>query len=123
MKKPYVGNIEKETLTNKAYRKVIFTGKHTQLVEMVIQPGDEIGSEVHPGTDQFFRIEKGKALFVLDGTGHTVEDGGGVLVPAGTRHNVINISDVRLLQLYTLYSPPEHRDGLIQQTNPNNKKK
>jgi mannose-6-phosphate isomerase-like protein (cupin superfamily) len=110
----YVGHIEKQTLDNGNFRKVLFTGKHTQLVVMCLQPGEEIGSEVHETVDQFFRIEQGQALFVFNKTEeHLVTDGDAVIVPAGTLHNVINKSKTEQLKLYTLYSPPNHPDGTI----------
>lgn len=112
--KPYVGHIEKATEKNKNFRQVLFTGKHTQLVVMCLQPKEEIGNEVHDHVDQFFRIEEGRARFVFNGTEkHTAGDGDAVIVPAGTYHNVINISKDKPLKLYTLYSPPNHPDGTI----------
>jgi len=114
----YVGSIEKDTLKNNYFRRVLFTGKHAQLVVMCLRGGEEIGSEVHPDVDQFFRIEEGKAQFVLKGKKekHTVKDGGAVVVPARTRHNVINASKTRPLRLYTIYTPPQHPDGTIHKT-------
>jgi mannose-6-phosphate isomerase-like protein (cupin superfamily) len=113
----YVGSIESATLKNDAFRHVLFTGQHAQLVVMCLQPGEEIGNEVHPHVDQFFRIEQGEAKFVF-GTGeeHKVGDGGAVVVPAGTYHNVINTSRTHTLHLYTIYSPPQHPDGTLQKT-------
>jgi mannose-6-phosphate isomerase-like protein (cupin superfamily) len=113
----YVGPIEKTTVQNNYFRRVIFTGKHAQLVVMCLQGGEEIGNEVHPDVDQFFRIEEGSAKFVFNGTEeHLVHDGDAVIVPAGTYHNVINASDSKPLQLYTVYSPPNHPDGTIHKT-------
>lgn len=113
----YVGPIEKQTLKNTDFRKVLFTGKHTQLVVMCLQPGEEIGNEVHDNVDQFFRIEQGEAKFVLNGKEqHVVRDGDAVVVPAGTYHNVINNSRKEQLKLYTLYSPPNHPDGTVHRT-------
>lgn len=113
----YFGNIEKETEQNEYFRKVLFTGEHTQLVVMCLQPEEEIGNEVHSNVDQFFRIEEGKAKFVFNGSEeHLVHDGDGVVVPAGTFHNVINTSKTEKLKLYTLYSPPNHPDGTIHKT-------
>lgn len=113
----YVGPIEKQTEENTYFRKVLFTGKHTQLVLMCLQPGEEIGSEVHTDVDQFFRIETGEAKFIFNGSEeHVVHDGDAVIVPAGTFHNVINTSKTEKLQLYTLYSPPNHPDGTIHKT-------
>jgi len=113
----YVGPIEKETLKNKYFRHVLFTGKHAQLVVMCLQGGEEIGNEVHPNVDQFFRIETGAAKFVFDGKEeHLVREGGAVVVPAGTYHNVINASKTKILQLYTVYSPPNHPEGTVHRT-------
>jgi len=110
----YVGPIEQQTLKNKYFRQVLYTGKYAQLVVMCLQPGEEIGNEVHPQVDQFFRIEEGEAKFVFNGTEeHKVHDGEAVIVPAGTYHNVINNSKTKTLKLYTLYSPPNHPDGTI----------
>ncbi len=113
----YAGPIEKLTGKNIYFRQVIFTGQHTQLVVMCLQKGEEIGNEVHPNTDQFFRIEEGEAKFVLNGSEvHMVGAGDAVVVPAGTYHNVINTSKTRQLKLYTLYSPPNHADGTVHKT-------
>ena len=112
----YVGKIEEETLKNSFFRQVIFTGKHTQLVLMCLKPGEEIGMEVHDTVDQFFRLEKGEAKFILNGEEHIVADAGAVVVPAGTNHNIINNSQTEELKLYTLYSPPNHPDGTIHKT-------
>lgn len=113
----YVGNIEKETEKNKFFRKVLYTGKYAQLVVMCLQGGEEIGNEVHNDVDQFFRIEEGAATFVFNNTEkHHVEEDEAVVVPAGTWHNVINASASKPLQLYTIYSPPEHPDGTIHKT-------
>lgn len=113
----YVGDIEEQTLKNDYFRRVLFTGKHAQLVVMCLQPAEEIGNEVHPNVDQFFRIEQGKAAFVFNGTEkHLVKDGDAVVVPAGTYHNVINASKTAKLKLYTLYSPPNHPDKTVHKT-------
>jgi mannose-6-phosphate isomerase-like protein (cupin superfamily) len=113
----FVGHIEKLTEKNKYFRQVLFTGKYTQLVVMCLQPGEEIGNEVHDTVDQFFRIEEGKAKFVFAGAEeHVVKDGDAVIVPAGTYHNVINMSKKEPLKLYTLYSPPNHPDGRVHKT-------
>jgi mannose-6-phosphate isomerase-like protein (cupin superfamily) len=110
----YVGPIEKQTLKNMYFRQVLFTGKHAQLVVMCLQPGEEIGNEVHPDVDQFFRIEEGEARFVFNGKEeHVVRDGDAVVVPAGTYHNVINGSKTAPMRLYTIYSPPNHPDGTV----------
>ena len=115
--KPYVGQIEHETLKNGFFRQVLFTGTNTQLVVMCLQPKEEIGNEVHGNVDQFFRIEEGQAKFVFDGKEeHVVGDGDAVVVPAGTYHNVINVSQDKPLKLYTLYSPPNHPAGTVHKT-------
>ncbi len=113
----YVGPIEKQTLKNDYFRQVLFTGKYAQLVVMCLQPGEEIGNEVHPNVDQFFRIEQGEASFVFNGNEkHLAKDGDAVIVPAGTYHNVINASSKKKLKLYTIYSPPNHPDKTVHKT-------
>jgi mannose-6-phosphate isomerase-like protein (cupin superfamily) len=113
----YVGAIEDLTRANTFFRRVLFTGKHTQLVLMCLQPGEDIGDEVHAVVDQFFRIERGEARFVFDEREErSARDGDGVVVPAGTFHNVINASKTEPLKLYTLYSPPNHPDGTVHRT-------
>ena len=113
----YVGAIERTTLENDFFRQVLFTGKYAQLVVMALQPGEEIGDEVHGDVDQFFRIEAGQAKFVFNDTEeHVVGDGDAVVVPAGTYHNVINASSDEPLKLYTIYSPPNHPDGTVHKT-------
>jgi len=113
----YFGNIEDITEKNTFFRQVIFTGLHTQLVVMCLKPKEEIGDEVHNDVDQFFRIEEGQAKFVLNKTEeHLVNPGDGIIITAGTYHNVINESQTENLKLYTLYSPPNHPDGTIHKT-------
>jgi len=113
----YIGPIEKLTEKNKYFRQVLFTGKYAQLVVMSLKPGEEIGNEVHPKVDQFFRIESGKGRFVFNGKEkHDAKAGDAVIVPAGTWHNVINTSKTDALKLYTLYSPPNHPAGTIHKT-------
>jgi mannose-6-phosphate isomerase-like protein (cupin superfamily) len=113
----YNGPIEKLTLENTYFRQVLFTGPHSQLVLMCLQPGEDIGNEVHPKVDQFFRIEQGKARFVFDEKRERAAgDGDAVVVPAGTFHNVINASQTALLKLYTIYSPPNHPAGTVHKT-------
>ncbi len=113
----YVGSIEKLTEKNNFFRQVLYTGKYTQLVVMCLQPGEEIGNEVHPTVDQFFRIESGSAKFVFNGSEeHIAKAGDAVVVPAGTFHNVINALKSKQLKLYTLYSPPNHPDGTVHKT-------
>ena len=113
--KGYIDNIEKSTLENSNFRKVLYTAKNSQLVLMSLMPGEEIGEEVHT-LDQFLRIEKGVGKAILDGVEHEISDGSAVVVPAGTRHNIINTSPDAELKLYTIYSPPEHRDGTVHAT-------
>lgn len=112
--KGYIGDIEKETKDNNNFRKVLYTSKNSQLVVMCIQPGDEIGEEVHD-LDQFIRIEDGKAKAILNDVEYEIEDDYAVVIPAGVKHNVVNTGD-EPLKLYTVYSPPEHRDGVIHAT-------
>lgn len=114
--KGFKSNIEQDTLNNENFRKVLYTGKHTQLVLMSIAPGSEIGEETHHENDQFFRFEGGKGKVTIDGTQYEVEDGDAVIVPAGAKHNVQNASDEEALKLYTLYSPPHHKDGIVRKT-------
>jgi mannose-6-phosphate isomerase-like protein (cupin superfamily) len=115
MKRGYCDNIERQTLENSDFRRVLYTGQTLQLVVMTIQPGDEIGSEVHEDRDQFFRIEEGEGVVDIDGKANPVSDDDGVIVPAGARHNVRNTGS-RPLKLYTIYGPPEHKDGIVQAT-------
>ncbi len=113
----FFGPIEEQTLKNEYFRQVLFTGKHAQLVLMCLQPGEEIGNEVHEKVDQFFRIEQGDAKFVLNNKEeHAVRANDAAIVPAGTYHNVINTSKTRQLKLYTVYSPPNHPDGTVHKT-------
>lgn len=114
--KPYTGDIEQETLANTFFRKVLFTGTHTQLVLMCLQPNEDIGMEVHQTVDQFFRFEKGQGKVVINGEETMVKDGSAVVVPAGSEHNIINTSETETLQLYTLYSPPNHPEGTVHKT-------
>ena len=113
--KGYHDNIETLTAENRDFRRVLYTGYHLQLVLMTLQPGEEIGSEVHPDRDQFFRVEEGTGKVDIDDHSHDVEDGSGVIVPSGARHNVRNTGDTPL-KLYTLYGPPEHKDAITQAT-------
>jgi mannose-6-phosphate isomerase-like protein (cupin superfamily) len=110
--KGYVENIEEATVANRDFRRVLYTGKNLQLVLMTLQPGEEIGEEVHEDRDQFFRIEEGEGEILIDGVANRVEDDFAVIVPAGARHNVINTGDGPL-RLYTIYGPPEHKDGTV----------
>jgi mannose-6-phosphate isomerase-like protein (cupin superfamily) len=117
----WVGNIERTTLENETFRTVVFTGEHTQLTVMSIEPGDDIGREAHPDHDQFIRIEQGSARIELSRTEDEVEethDAGpdwAVIVPAGIWHNVVN-TGAEELKVYSLYSPPEHPDGTVHRT-------
>jgi len=117
--KGYVTSIEKDTLKNNNFRKVLYTGKNSQLVLMSLRPNEEIGMEVHPNVDQFFRFEEGNGKVIIDGVAHPVKDGDAVVVPAGAQHNVINTSKKLKLKLYTIYSPPEHQDGIVRETKAN----
>lgn len=114
--KNFIGNIQKLTLENEYFRKVLFTGKHSQLVVMCLKPGENIGLETHKNVDQFFRIEQGTAKFILDGEENIVRDDFAVVVSAGTKHDVVNASDSESLKLYTVYSPPNHPQGTIHKT-------
>ncbi|MGB9743499.1 MAG: cupin domain-containing protein, partial [Minisyncoccia bacterium] len=114
--KGYHTNIEKDTLENENFRQVLYTSKHSQLVLMSLEPNEEIGMEVHPDNDQFFRIEKGQGKCVIDGNEYELTDGAAIVVPAGAEHNVINTSLTEPLKLYTIYSPPHHKDGIVRKT-------
>lgn len=114
--KGYKTNIERQTLDNNNFRKVLYTGQNSQLVLMTLKVGEEIGSEVHPDRDQFFRFEQGVGEVHIDDAIHKVKDGDAVVVPAGSNHNVINTSQTEPLKLYTIYSPPEHKDGVVRVT-------
>ena len=112
----YAGNVEEITLNNNYFRQVLFTGKYSQLVVMSLLPNEEIGLEVHPTTDQFFRVESGEGKVVMNSEENLIKDGMAIVVPAGTQHNVINTSAVNPLKLYTIYSPGQHRDQVIHKT-------
>lgn len=114
--KGFNSNIEKATLENTNFRKVLYTGKHSQLVLMCLQPKEEIGMEVHPDNDQFFRFEKGQGECIIDGNNYKVTDGSAIVVPSGAQHNIINTSDTAQLKLYTIYSPAHHKDGIVRAT-------
>lgn len=111
----YITNIEEATVKNSLYRQVLFTGQNSQLVLMNLKPGEEIGEETHD-LDQFIRFEAGEGKVVMDGQDHVVGDGIAVVIPSGTRHNVINTSADSDLKLYSLYSPPEHKVGTMHRT-------
>lgn len=111
-----VRNIEKETIGNDYFRKVLYTGDNIQLVLMSLEPNSEIGEEVHDDTDQFFRIEEGEGKAILDGTEHNLKDGSTVTIRQGTKHNIKNTSNTKMLRMYTLYAPPHHPDGTVHKT-------
>ena len=114
--KGYISNIEKGTLENDNFRQVLYTGKYSQLVLMSLKSKEEIGMEVHPDNDQFFRFEQGIGKVIIDGNEYEVKDGFAVIVPAGAQHNVINTSQTEALKLYTIYSPAHHKDGIVRAT-------
>ena len=114
--KGFKGNLEKETLANDNFRKVMYTAKHSQLVLMSLLPHEEIGMEVHEDNDQFFRFEKGEGRAIVDGHEYMVGDGSSIIAPAGTKHNIINTSKSESLKLYTVYSPAHHKDGIVRST-------
>jgi mannose-6-phosphate isomerase-like protein (cupin superfamily) len=109
-------NIEKATLENNYFRKVLYSGKHSQLVLMSLKPKEEIGLEIHAENDQFFRFEKGQGKCIIDNNEYLVEDGSAIIVPAGAEHNIINISETDELKLYTIYSPAHHKDQIVRIT-------
>ena len=113
--KGYCDNIETRTVENDDFRRVLYTGHNLQLVLMTLSPGCDIGEEVHEDRDQFFRIEQGSGIVRIDGVDNRVADDFAVIVPAGARHNVINDSRAPL-RLYTIYGPPEHKDGIVHRT-------
>lgn len=113
--KGYVANIEDATKENENFRKVLYTAKFSQLVVMALKPGEEIGEETHT-LDQFIRIEKGTGKAILDDVEHEIADDFAIVIPAGTKHNFLNTSESEPMKLYTIYSPPEHRDGVVHAT-------
>ncbi len=112
----YLQNIEEITLKNEAFRQVLFTSQHAQLVVMSLKPNEEIGTETHEIVDQFFRIESGEGKVIMNGEVQLIKDGDAIVVPAGIQHNVINTSSENPLKLYTVYSPPHHKDGTVHAT-------
>ncbi len=114
--KGFKTNIERDTVKNKNFRKVLYTSKHSQLVLMSLRPKEEIGAEVHKENDQFVRFEGGKGRVEIDRTTYNVKDGDAVVIPAGAKHNVINTSATEDLKLYTIYSPPHHKDQIVRKT-------
>lgn len=116
MKKGYKVEIEKETIDNTNFRKVLYTSEHSQLVLMSLKVGEEIGEEIHAENDQFFRFESGEGMVFINDTQYNVKDGDAIIVPAGSKHNIQNTSDSEALTMYTLYSPPHHKDGITHTT-------
>lgn len=114
--KGFKSNIERDTLKNDSFREVIYSGKHLQVVLMSLKPGEEIGLETHKDTDQFFRFEGGHGKCIIDGNEYKLEDGDAIVIPAGSKHNVINTDSVEEFKMYTIYAPPHHKDGLINAT-------
>lgn len=112
----YLGSIEKLTLENEHFRKVLYTGQHAQLVLMALKPNESIGLEVHQTVDQFFRVEAGEGKLLMGSEERPIKDGDAFIVPAGTQHNVSNTSSEKFLKLYTVYSPPHHKDGTLHKT-------
>ncbi len=112
----FVKNIEQETLNNENFRKVLYTSTYGQVVVMSLLPNEDIGMEVHETTDQFFRIDSGEGKVIIDGEESIITDGFAVVVPAGSQHNVINMSSEKPLKLYTIYMPPHHSDDIIHKT-------
>lgn len=114
--KGFNAHIEKDTLDNADFRRVLYTGSHSQLVLMSLKPKEEIGLETHTENDQFFRIEKGHGMCIIDGHEYALADGSAIVVPSGAKHNVINTSETEDLKLYTVYSPAHHKDGIVRAT-------
>lgn len=114
--KGFKTTIEKDTLENKNFRKVLYTSKYSQLVLMNLKPMEEIGEEIHPENDQFFRFESGLGKVIIDGNQYYVKDGDAVIIPAGAKHNVINLDKEKGLKMYTIYSPAHHKDGIVRAT-------
>jgi len=114
--KGFIIGIEGATVANTNFRKVLYTSEFSQLVLMSLQPMEDIGLEIHPANDQFFRVEKGQCRCIIDGHEYDLTDGDAMVVPRGARHNVVNISETEELKLYTIYSPPHHKDGIVRAT-------
>lgn len=114
--KGYVVDIEEKSLENNYFREVLYTAPTIQLVVMSLKPGEDIGLETHHGVDQFIRVEGGKGKSILGGEEHDLADGSSVVIPSGTEHNIVNMSQSEPLKLYTIYSPPQHPDGTIHET-------
>ena len=114
--KGFTTQIENATRTNINFRKVLYTGKHSQLVLMSLLPSEEIGMEIHPDNDQFFRFEAGEGKCIIDGNEYRIKDGDVVVIPAGANHNIINTSSTESLKMYTIYSPAHHKDAIVRAT-------
>ena len=112
----YKINIEEAALKNKNFRKVLYTSNQLQVVLMTLLPSTEIASETHPGNDQFFRFEEGRGKCIINGTEYQIQDGDAVVIPAGSKHNIVNTDAEKDLIMYTIYSPPKHKDGLVNKT-------
>lgn len=112
----YLINIEEKTLKNDFFREVLYTGQHTQLVVMSLLPDEDIGVEVHEIVDQFIRVEEGEGKAILDGEEHILSNGSAIIIPAGTKHNILNTSSEKKMKLYTLYSPAHHKNDTIHKT-------
>lgn len=112
----YLDNIEEITVKNESFRRVLYTARKMQLVVMSLQPGEDIGVEVHPDVDQFFRIEEGEGQVVMDGVARDFKADDAIIIPQGTEHNIINTSSTKPLKLYTIYTPPNHPDGKVHKT-------
>jgi mannose-6-phosphate isomerase-like protein (cupin superfamily) len=115
-KKGFHSNIEKDTLQNDDFRKVLYTGEHLQLVLMILKPGEEIGEETHETIDQFFRFEEGKGKCIINGNSYNVTNGDVIIIPFGSKHNIINVDKKASLKMYTIYTPPNHKDGVTFET-------
>jgi mannose-6-phosphate isomerase-like protein (cupin superfamily) len=114
--KGFHSNIERDVMENSNFRKVLYTSTHLQLVLMTLKPGEEIGEEIHNANDQFFRFESGNGKCTINGTEYGVSDGDAIVVPAGAKHNVINTNSSGELKMYTIYTPPHHKDGIVRDT-------
>jgi len=120
--KGFNSNIEKDALKNENFRKVLYTSKHMQLLLMSLKPNEDIGEETHPNIDQFFRFEAGNGKCIIDGNEYVVGNGDVIVIPAGSKHNVINTDSIKELKMYTIYGPPNHKDGIINATKKDSEK-
>jgi mannose-6-phosphate isomerase-like protein (cupin superfamily) len=114
--KGFHDNIEESTIANTNFRKVLYTGKYSQLVLMSLKPKEDIGKEIHPDIDQFFRVESGTGKAIINGNEYEITDGFAIVIPAGAEHNIINTSATDELKMYTIYSPAHHKDGVVRAT-------